>query len=290
MPRNIAKLPSLLIIAMVYAAAGAVALLLEDALPAWHPLWIVLVCDVAATLVVFAASVAMDNTSVYDPYWSLAPLPIAAFLAHAGGEFGPRPMLIAALLGAWGARLTFNWARGWAGMGHEDWRYADFRRKTGPLYWLVSLFGLQLLPTILVFLGCLPLWPALTSRAPLGPLDLAAALVTAGAIWLETTADVQLLRFVRNGPAPEAIMKEGLWARCRHPNYLGEICFWWGLFLFGLTGGAGAWWTAAGPLAITLLFVFISIPLIDARMLRRRPGYAEHKRRVRALLPCGKRD
>ena len=234
MPREIRKLPSLIIIAVVYALAGAVALLVGRALPAWHPLLVVLVCDVAATLVVFAVSVAMDNTSVYDPYWSVAPLPIAAFLAHAGGELTPRALLMAGLLGAWGARLTFNWARGWPGMAHEDWRYADLRRKTGALYWPVSLAGLQLMPTVMVYLGCLPLWPALGSSAPLGPLDLVAATLTGGAIWLEAAADLQLRQFVRSGPAPDAIMKQGLWARCRHPNYLGEIGFWWGLFLFGL--------------------------------------------------------
>jgi steroid 5-alpha reductase family enzyme len=60
---------------------------------------------------------------------------------------------------------------------------------------------------------------------------------------------------------------------------------WWGLYLFSLAADPGRWWTGAGPLAMTALFVFISVPLIDRRMLRRKPGYAEHMRRVPALLP-----
>jgi steroid 5-alpha reductase family enzyme len=80
-----------------------------------------------------------------------------------------------------------------------------------------------------------------------------------------------------------------LWARCRHPNYLGEISFWWGLYLFGLAGDRHAWaWTLVGPLWITIMFATISIPLIDRRSLARRPGYAEHIRRIPALLPFGR--
>jgi steroid 5-alpha reductase family enzyme len=141
-----------------------------------------------------------------------------------------------------------------------------------------------------VFLGMLALWPALQSTAPLGLIDAAAVLVTAGAIVLEATADAQLRAFrLQGGHAPGQIMQTGLWARCRHPNYLGEISFWWGLYLFGLAGDRRAWtWTLVGPAWITIMFATISIPLIDRRSLARRPGYAEHIGRVPALLPLGR--
>ena len=80
-------------------------------------------------------------------------------------------------------------------------------------------------------------------------------------------------------------MMSGLWAWCRHPNYLGEMGFWWGLWLLGIAADAGVWWTVVGPISITLLFVGISIPMIDRRHVARRPGYAEHMRAVPSLLP-----
>ena len=82
----------------------------------------------------------------------------------------------------------------------------------------------------------------------------------------------------------DGFITTGVWAWCRHPNYLGEVGFWWGLFLFALAAGWGNWWTIAGPAAMTILFVFISVPLMDRRMLRR-PGYAEYLNRVPALIP-----
>jgi steroid 5-alpha reductase family enzyme len=250
----------------------------------------VAVADVAATVVIFVFSVLFDNSSFYDAYWSVAPIPIAAWLAGSGAAAGgwtPRRVVVVALVAAWGVRLTWNWARGWSGFGHEDWRYVDYRKKTGSAYWLVSFAGLHFMPTVTVFLGMLALWPALTSTAPLGALDAAAALVTVAAIVIEATADAQLRAFrLQAGHAPGQIMHVGLWARCRHPNYLGEISFWWGVYLFGLAGDLHAWWwTLVGPVWITAMLVTISIPLIDRRSLARRPGYAEHIRRVPALLP-----
>ncbi len=276
-------------IVLAYAAGALAAYLVAQRVAPGHPLWLtILAADVVATCVVFAFSVVLNNSSVYDPYWSVAPMIIAptiALLASHPDVPALRKWTVTALVLVWGARLTWNWARGWNGLGHEDWRYADLRR-TGKAYWLVSFFGFHMMPTIWVYLGCLSLVPALsTGTAPLGPLDALAFVVTAGAIWIEATADQQLRRFRLTNQTPGKIMAEGLWSHCRHPNYLGEILLWWGLFLFALAANRSAWRCVVGPLAINLLFVFISIPLIDKRSLSRRPSYAEHMKRVPALLP-----
>jgi steroid 5-alpha reductase family enzyme len=151
-------------------------------------------------------------------------------------------------------------------------------------YWLTSLLGIHFFPTLQVFLGCLPLWPALTGSRPLGALDGLAALVAAGAIALETRADEELRAF-RKTAAPGEICTRGTWAWLRHPNYLGELLFWWGLFLFGIAADASWWWSGLGALAITVMFAFVSVPMLDRRSLARRPGYADVIARVPALVP-----
>src|SRR5262249_20349941 len=155
----------------------------------------------------------------------------------------------------WAVRLTYNWARGWAGLHHEDWRYVDLRRTTGRAYWLVSFVGLHLMPTIQVFLAFLSLYVALAvGTRPFGLLDVVAALVTGGAIALESRADKELVRFRRSQPPPDAILASGVWAWSRHPNYFGEMSFWWGLWLFAMAADPARWWTVIGPVGITLLF------------------------------------
>lgn len=270
---------------VVSLVAGAWAL---DRHPDLHPLWVVLIADVAATVAIFAFSFAFGNSSFYDAYWSVVPPVIVAYLAlvpEALDGDRARLLLVFALVSLWAVRLTWNWARGWTGLGHEDWRYVDFRRKSGRAYWLVSFAGIHLFPTLQVLLACLPLYPALVSARPVGWLDAVATLVALTGIALELVADNQLRRFVISAPARGAILDTGLWAWSRHPNYLGEISFWWGVWLFGMAGDPSWWWTVVGPLAITVMFVFASLPMIETRMAERRTGWEEHTRRVPLLLP-----
>ncbi|MDP1823825.1 MAG: DUF1295 domain-containing protein [Archangium sp.] len=275
------------LVGFAYVIAHVVAFAVVQATAGLHPLVVVAIADTAATITVFVFSRSFDNTSVYDPYWSVAPASIAAWLALGPGSANGltlRQGVVLTLIALYAARLTFNWARGWAGLGHEDWRYVEVRRKTGRLYWLASFWGLHFMPTVMVFLGCLPLHAALvTGPLGFGALDVVAGGVTLAAIVIETVADEQLRTFRRTA-APGAICDVGLWAWSRHPNYFGEISFWAGLLLFGLAAGAPGW-SAAGLVAMVGLFVGASIPLAERRSLARRPHFAEHQRRISMLVP-----
>lgn len=243
--------------------------------------------DVVATLVVFAYSRVFRNSSFYDPYWSVKPIVLMThfwLLPESEGGVFVRQLLITLLATAYGIRLTYNWLRGWTGLDHEDWRYVDLRAKSGKAFFFVDLMGIHMFPTAQVFLGCLPAYLAMRSSAPLGPLDAAAALLTGGAILIQATADNQLRRFVLSKPEPGTIFATGLWAKSRHPNYLGEILLWWGFALFAL-GTDPRWWALLGAVTITVMFVVVSVPMIDKRSLARRPGYAEHMKKVPTFVP-----
>jgi len=277
-----ARAGGILVLAAVYGVALTAGWAVADRLAGAGPVWALLAGDVAATLVVFTAAVTFDNTSAYDPFWSVAPLPLALWWAARGDPDPVRFAVVAVLLGVWGIRLTGNFLAGWDGLRHEDWRYTEYRRLPVWGYWTVSLFGLHLMPTLVVFGAMLPVWAVTREPGrPLGPLDAVAALVAAAAIAIEAAADLQKRRFRRRHPGRP--VDTGLWARSRHPNYLGEVAFWWGLFLFVPAAG-GPWWTVAGPVAMTMLFLFVSIPLMERHMADR-PGYAAYAARVPALLP-----
>ena len=84
---------------------------------------------------------------------------------------------------------------------------------------------------------------------------------------------------------PNRILDTGLWAYSRHPNYFGEITFWWGLCIFAYAAAPEAWWAYIGAAAITVMFWFISVPLIETRMLKKRPHYREHQKRISKIIP-----
>jgi steroid 5-alpha reductase family enzyme len=277
-------------IARAYLLAWLAALAVGFAVPVEHPIGVALCADLAATAVVFAAGVRHANSSFYDAFWSVAPLPIALYWALGAGDGASgsalRAALVLTLVAAWGARLTWNWFRGWGGLAHEDWRYVDLRARSGRWYPLVNFAGIHVAPTLWVFLGCLPLYPPLAApRHAFGVLDAAALALGAGAVWLEARADAELLRFRRAPHAPGEFLRSGVWAWCRHPNYLGEMGFWWSLWLVGLAANPAWWWTGVGALSITLLFRFASLPMMERRMLERRPAYAEWVRRSSLVLP-----
>ena len=280
-------------LAIAYAAALGAAVAVAWALRGRHPLLVTAAADVAATLVVFAFSVRHDNSSVYDPYWSVAPIPIVlwwASLAGGAGEGLLRRGWLVLVFCAWGVRLTANQLARWRGLGDEDFRYQELRQRSGRWYWPLSLLGVHLAPTAWVFLGLLPAYPALAGPArPWRLLDAAAVIVAGGALLLEAVADRQLQRFVRARRDPAAVLDTGVWALSRHPNYLGEVMFWWGLYLSGVAAAPGWAWTLVGPLAITLLFVFVSVPWMDRRMAARHPAWIARLHTVPALLPWPRR-
>ncbi len=283
--------PSLARVGLAYGAALAVGAATGWALAGKNPIEVAALADVAATLVVFAFSVGHDNSSLYDPYWSVAPIPLAAYWAsRAPTGPGLRGALVLLLVTVWGARLTANWISRWRGLEDEDFRYQEIRGRTGRLYWPASLVTIHLLPTAWVFLGLLPTWPALSSRGRTpGALDVAALVVTAGASASEAVSDLQLRRFVRTRRDPEGVLATGLWRHSRHPNYFGEVAFWWGLWLFGVAADPGWAWTIVGPVSITLLFARVSIPWMDRRMLSRHPGWASRMENTPALVPWPRR-
>ena len=276
------------LVTLAYAAAGLAAWAVVAFAPGGHPLLRTFEADLAATVVVFLVSTVAGNASLYDPYWSVAPAVVVVAWALWRGDAGARQILVLTLVLIWAVRLTANWALGWRGLGHEDWRYVQLReqRPRWLPFWVVNLIGIQLVPTLVVFAGLLPAWPATTRLGrPLGPLDVLATAVTAGAILTEAVADRQLRRFARDPANRGRILGGGLWRYSRHPNYLGEIGFWWGLWLFRLAAAPAWWWSVAGPLLVLLLFAVVSVPMMDRRSVARRPAYAEHMREVPALLP-----
>jgi steroid 5-alpha reductase family enzyme len=272
---------SLRFVLLVYLVACGVTWAVMAALPkgSVHGLVAGLFASVAVT---YGASLWLKNGSVFDPWWSVLPPVVALQLVETW-----TPLRIACVLVVlvWAVRLTVNWAVGWPGLHHEDWRYLRMYEQAPVPRWLTLLVGVQLVPAGFVTLGCLPLIPALTagdgSLGALGGLATALGLFAAG---LELAADEQRRAFA--AAKPGALMDVGLWAWCRHPNYLGEILFWVSLWLLGVAASpADLAWTALGPISIAALFVFASIPLMETRSAERRPGWAEYAARTPRLIP-----
>ena len=251
-------------------------------------LWDAAIADVLATVVVFVFSRAHGNSSFYDAYWSVIPPLLVAYWwwRSDAGAGDPTAWLVTVVVLVWAVRLTANWAVGFPGLHHEDWRYPMLRGRAGRFEAVVDLVAIHLIPSVQVFLGCVPAYLAVTHRPVAAPwLVVMAAVVTSAAVALEWAADHQMHAFVAV-KQPGQAMDHGLWAWSRHPNYFGEFAFWFGLFLFGVAvTPADAWWSWIGTGAMLAMFLGASIPMMEERSLASRPSYAEVVERVSRFVP-----
>jgi steroid 5-alpha reductase family enzyme len=273
-------------VSAVYALAVTLAWGVFELAP-WQPHWALVAGLYASVAVTFAAALHTQNGSVFDAWWSVMPPVAALWLTGLSGhsELTARQIAVHAVVWFWAVRLTANWAIGWPGLDHEDWRYTEMVEKWPLPAWLVRLVPVMLIPAAFVAAGCLPLYPALALGGPeFGVLDAAALAIGLAATSLELVSDEQMRVFAAR-KQPGDVMQEGLWAWSRHPNYLGEILFWLSLWLFAVAAAPSWWWTGIGVLAILALFVFASIPLLDTRSRERRPAFAEYAARTPALIP-----
>ena len=203
--------------------------------------------------------------------------------------YSTRLLLCGLVVMAWGARLTFNWSKTWDDLSEEDWRYRRLQANTGSAYWLVSLLGIHLFPTILVFIGCIGMIRvAEQPDAPLNWLDALALLIGAFSIWIESRADTALHAFRSHRTDRSQHIEASVWRWCRHPNYLGEIGVWVSIGCFGMASVQHLdIWVLAGPVVMILLFTVISIPMIEKKLIEDKPSYQDYQKRVPMLLPYG---
>ncbi|CAN5168981.1 DUF1295 domain-containing protein [soil metagenome] len=279
---------SLLRVCGAYAVAVAVAVVWLVLGPSTDALWLdALIADLLATLVIFAFSRIHKNSSFYDAYWSVVPpLLLLFWWTQADGVDAARCWLVAVVVVVWAVRLTANWVYTFPGLHHEDWRYPLLREQAGRFEFVADLGGIHVIPTIQVFLGCLPMYVAVTrSGRDVGIIDVLAVLVGVGAVALELMSDLQMHRFARERQ-PGQVMDQGLWSWSRHPNYFGELSFWFSLALFGVAAAPGdTWWLFVGVLAMLAMFLGASIPMMEQRSLERRPHYQDVIDRVPMLVP-----
>ena len=249
----------------------------------------VFIADIIATFVIYGFSVAYKNSSFYDPYWSVIPPFILLFWVWKQDFVlsGTSSLLIYAMV-FWSIRLTTNWIKTWEGLHHEDWRYIDMRKKLGSSFEILGNFGgIHFFPTLIVFFCCMPMGATLSLQEAIPDTSMqayAGFFICIIGVLYEINSDAQLHRFRKENTHQKGIIKTGLWNYSRHPNYYGEILFWWGIFLFG-NAFTGMTYLILAPIAMTLMFWYASIPWIEIKILRTRPAYKDYQKRVHILFP-----
>ena len=239
----------------------------------------------ALMLATWAESLRRRDASVVDPVWGPAFVVVALVAALAGDEAAELRWLLLALTAAWGLRLGWHLVRRKLREPEEDRRYAAMRARHDERFAWWSLWMVFWLQGALVLIVSLPIQVAATRPAELGAAAIPGVVVFLVGLGFEALGDAQLARFKADPANRGRVMDRGLWRYTRHPNYFGDFAVWWGLWLVALTAG-GTWWTAIGPIVMSVLLIRISgKELLERDIGERRPGYAEYARRTSGFIP-----
>jgi len=280
------KSKSLLICGLVYVVAFAAALITCSYLLHLNQ-WVIILCGhLIATIVVYSASIIYKNSSFYDPFWSVVPIPIVFYIAFwpvsKNLDYEKIVLFIIPIL-FWGIRLTFNWVRRWEGLNDEDFRYVDL--KSLKFSKLIDFFGIHIYPTLQVNLSLLPTYYGLSISTNTANIWLyLASLFTFMAVILELVSDNQLWNFKKDKLNNDKFIDTGLWKFSRHPNYLGEVLYWWGIFFMLLSVDNSYWFLFICPLSMNLMFSLITCSMMDKRSLEKREGFKEYMNKTNQLI------
>jgi len=277
------RLMGFVILSVIYLTAALMGWMAFLMFSSASLLWRLFFADVAATLLVWLAGVVLKNSSVYDPYWSVAPIVMIPAAALFLDKINWGTVLLIAVVLFWGIRLTLNWAYTFKSLKVQDWRYTQYKRENPRLWGILNLFGINLFPTVIVFLVMIPAFLFIRYFETWNVWIVLCALLCVSAVILQLVSDMQMHRFRKSNPGK--VNQKGLWKWSRHPNYLGEILMWWGVYLMTLSVDPGYWMAGVGALANTLMFLFVSIPLMENRQLQNKPEYREYQTDTGVLLP-----
>jgi steroid 5-alpha reductase family enzyme len=223
------------------------------------------------------------DASIVDSLWSLIFLALCTTYFLLNESSTTRGIVVLVLVTVWALRLSayITW-RNWG--EPEDTRYQAIRRKYSPNFAFKSLWIVFLLQGALAWIISLPLLAAVTGSRPLNAIDAVALLLVLFGILFESIADAQLAAFKARPGSQGQVMDQGFWRYTRHPNYFGECCVWWGLYLFALA--AGGWWSIVSPLLMTFLLLRVSgVVMLEKDISERRPGYRAYIERTNAFIP-----
>ncbi len=233
---------------------------------------------------VWVFSLWKKDMSVVDAFWGLGFIAIAHHWFFRLEEATLRQFAVVYLVSLWGLRLAahiFIRSKG----KPEDPRYTAFRADWKENTWWISYFKVFLLQGGLTLVIALPVINTLAD----GSTEFTFVNGLGILLWFlgfafETTADYQLYRFKKDPSNKGKVMNKGLWYFSRHPNYFGEVCVWWGIFLVSL-GTANCYISILGPILITYLLLRVSGITMMEKRYEGNDAYTLYKQNTSPFFP-----
>jgi steroid 5-alpha reductase family enzyme len=247
---------------------------------------------VIVAAVTFGVATRVGRHSVIDTAWGLGFLAAlvaaeATALATTDHPGTGRRVLITALTAVWAIRLALHTGLRSRG-ADEDPRYAEMLRRAagdGTPGTREALRVIYLPQTIAIWFVSWPLLVTVVGGGDIGPLGWLGLAVWVVGFWFEAGGDWQLTRFGADPANRGSVLDYGLWRYTRHPNYFGDAAQWWGFSLIAFAHWPGIVTIASPALMTWFLARKTGKPLLESRLTKTRPGYADYVARTSGFFP-----
>lgn len=243
--------------------------------------------------VTLGVATAVGKHAVVDVVWGpgFALIAVLSYLLSIDDGNGARRAVLTVLTVIWGLRLGIHIFLRGRGRG-EDPRYADLMAKAPGNPVAYAFRKVYLTQAAVMWLVSLPVQAGQYTSGSSAPATV--LLVVGVLVWLlgftfEAVGDAQLTRFKAAAANQGKVMDQGLWRYTRHPNYFGDACLWWGLFLVAL-GQPVVAFSVVGPLIMTRFLAKDTGKELMEKHLSTRAGYAEYVERTSGFLPLPPRS
>ncbi len=230
-------------------------------------------------------SLPLRNASIVDVVWGAGFVVVAWASVLTANAYTTRSNLITAMVTVWGVRLAAHlWWRN-RGKG-ENHRHHAMRRRAGDRFVATSLVTVFLFQGLLVWIVSLPVQLAAAHDVPdIGAIGVLGVVIWGIGFFFESVGDSQLARFKADPDNEGRLLDSGLWRYSRHPNYFGDFCIWWGIFLVAAET-ADARFAVISPIVMTILLIHVSgVRPLERSLVKHKPGYAQYVTRTSAFFP-----
>lgn len=191
-----------------------------------------------------------------------------------------------------GCRLGYYLMKRWFGYRKTtggDARYLEFVPRFSPGYWWKSFFVVMEPQTVVIMIIGLPAYFGIMATAESSPqlniLAIIGMIIFGVGTYYEWLADGQLQAFKQDPGNKGRYLEYGVWRLTRHPNYFGNTCVWWGIYITAVAGNPEIWWTILGPLTNTLMLTKVLGTAFQDKHMGSRPEYAELIKRTSGFIP-----
>lgn len=275
---------------LIYIGIIFLSILFNKILPINSLLLRLLIILLIDTIIIYIIDLFVKSATLSKYIWPFIGFTLVIIYSCYISELNTQSYIMLVLFGTYSLNHLATLLLNMSSIKENDWRFDHF--KTSKWYPIINLFGIHLLPQILLFILLLPIfyYIEISTFENWNLSSILGVIIVISGLLIKTRSDITLYFFKKNRKNPFEVCQVGLWDKSRHPNYFGELLFWWGTFLMMFSLNDQYFVLLLGPILLTLMISVISIPLMEKKEVKEKAFYSEYQKTTNTIIIGKKKE